>query len=148
MCLTLAGGLCPNNVWQEQLDICISLSFTPYYATSSVAIFSLVINHVTLSFLFLPIKTSQDEYETSDPSPESFSITCEEEINVAENKNHEFHGVSARELERKLHELLETRQQERIAELESAIEEAEKKLQEKEMELQCWKETQAGRFTK
>ncbi|URD93994.1 hypothetical protein MUK42_18786 [Musa troglodytarum] len=48
-----------------------------------------------------------------------------------------YRGVSARELERRLHELLETRQQERIAELESALECAERKLREKESEV-CW----------
>ncbi|RZR84865.1 hypothetical protein BHM03_00011768 [Ensete ventricosum] len=52
-----------------------------------------------------------------------------------------YRGVSARELERRLHELLETRQQERIAELESALECAERKLREKESEVCWWKDT-------
>lgn len=55
--------------------------------------------------------------------------------------NHEHHGVSARELERKLHEVLEMRQREKIAELESALGCVRQKLLEKEMELHWWKET-------
>lgn len=54
--------------------------------------------------------------------------------------NGDFYGVSPYELERKLHQVAETRQQERIAELESALEQAEKLLQEKEMEICWWKE--------
>ncbi|XP_020265722.1 protein POLAR LOCALIZATION DURING ASYMMETRIC DIVISION AND REDISTRIBUTION-like [Asparagus officinalis] len=81
--------------------------------------------------------------EDNDPSYESFSVGCEEEENEPRDDDiYEYNGVSPRELERKLHELLETRQQERIEELESALENAEQKLREKEMELEWWKETQ------
>ena len=55
---------------------------------------------------------------------------------MLEDDGHEYHGVCAHELERKLHELLEMRQQEKIAELESALERAEKNLREKEIELE------------
>ncbi|XAR57686.1 hypothetical protein NMG60_11025928 [Bertholletia excelsa] len=41
-------------------------------------------------------------------------------------------GVSSTELERKLHELIESRQQQRIEELEAALESANQKLREKE----------------
>ncbi|KAG8375440.1 hypothetical protein BUALT_Bualt10G0100200 [Buddleja alternifolia] len=58
-----------------------------------------------------------------------------------EYSNNEFYGVSSRELERKLHELLESRQQERINELESALDYAMQQLEEKETELSWWKDT-------
>ncbi|THU54506.1 hypothetical protein C4D60_Mb10t25820 [Musa balbisiana] len=61
------------------------------------------------------------------------------EINEEDSGN--YYGVSAQELERRLHELLETRQQERIAELESALECAERKLREKEKEICWWRDT-------
>ncbi|PON74558.1 Myosin heavy chain-related protein [Parasponia andersonii] len=50
-------------------------------------------------------------------------------------------GVRPIELERKLHELLELRQQERIKELEDALECAKQKLGEKEAEVSWWKDT-------
>lgn len=50
-------------------------------------------------------------------------------------------GVCPRELERRLHELLEARQQERIVELQTALECAERKLNEKEMEICWWRDT-------
>uniref|UniRef100_J3MGA9 Uncharacterized protein n=1 Tax=Oryza brachyantha TaxID=4533 RepID=J3MGA9_ORYBR len=53
----------------------------------------------------------------------------------------EYNGVSAVELERRLHELLHQRNQERIEELELALKRAEKKLVEKEMEASMWKDT-------
>ncbi|XP_058067646.1 protein POLAR LOCALIZATION DURING ASYMMETRIC DIVISION AND REDISTRIBUTION-like isoform X2 [Magnolia sinica] len=54
--------------------------------------------------------------------------------------NNVCYGVSPNELEKRLHEVLETRQQERIEELESALEYAERKLREKEMEIRWWKD--------
>lgn len=53
----------------------------------------------------------------------------------------EYNGVSPVELERRLHELLHQRNQERIEELESALRCAEKKLVEKEMVACLWKDT-------
>ncbi|XP_050366117.1 protein POLAR LOCALIZATION DURING ASYMMETRIC DIVISION AND REDISTRIBUTION [Argentina anserina] len=50
-------------------------------------------------------------------------------------------GVAPLELERKLHQVLETRQEERIKELEDALECAEQKLQEKEIEVSWWRDT-------
>ncbi|KAJ6361262.1 hypothetical protein OIU78_001828 [Salix suchowensis] len=50
-------------------------------------------------------------------------------------------GVSPHELERRLHELLESRQQEQIRELEGKIECVKHKLREKEMEVSWWKDT-------
>lgn len=57
---------------------------------------------------------------------------CTEEVHT---------GVRPIELERKLHELLELRQQERIKELEEALECAKHKLSEKELEVSWWKDT-------
>lgn len=50
-------------------------------------------------------------------------------------------GVPPVELERKLHELLESRQQEQIEELKAALRRAERKLREKEKEISWWKDT-------
>ncbi|RLM55930.1 hypothetical protein C2845_PM10G17430 [Panicum miliaceum] len=52
-----------------------------------------------------------------------------------------YNGVSAVELERRLHELLHERNRDRIEELEAALRRAEKKLVEKEMEVSLWKDT-------
>ncbi|XP_018678999.2 protein POLAR LOCALIZATION DURING ASYMMETRIC DIVISION AND REDISTRIBUTION-like [Musa acuminata AAA Group] len=60
---------------------------------------------------------------------------------VHEEDGGNYRGVSARELERRLHELLETRQRERIAELESALVCAERQLREKESEVCWWRDT-------
>jgi hypothetical protein len=49
------------------------------------------------------------------------------------------YGVSAQELERKLHELLHQRQQQRIEELEYQLLFLEEKLLEKEREINRWK---------
>ncbi|TVU12296.1 hypothetical protein EJB05_45933, partial [Eragrostis curvula] len=49
-------------------------------------------------------------------------------------------GVSARALERRLHELLQRRQQERIVELESALDSAQRRLHEKEREVVWWRD--------
>ncbi|KAK2392048.1 protein POLAR LOCALIZATION DURING ASYMMETRIC DIVISION AND REDISTRIBUTION [Trifolium repens] len=50
-------------------------------------------------------------------------------------------GVSPIELERRLHELLEARLEERILELESALEYATQKLNEKEIRINWWEDT-------
>ncbi|KAM0861505.1 hypothetical protein ACQ4PT_045850 [Festuca glaucescens] len=50
-------------------------------------------------------------------------------------------GVPARVLERRLHELLQSRHEERIAELETELERAQRKLREKEREVSRWRET-------
>ena len=50
-------------------------------------------------------------------------------------------GVPPHELERRLHELLESRQQEHIRELEAKLQCLEHKLREKEMEVSWWKDT-------
>ncbi|KAJ4826467.1 hypothetical protein Tsubulata_019435 [Turnera subulata] len=55
--------------------------------------------------------------------------------------SHEQCGIPPHELERKLHELLESRQQEQIRELEAALESVKRKLRDKEMEVAWWKDT-------
>lgn len=62
---------------------------------------------------------------------------AEEISDLHEMSNNELYGVSPRDLERRLHEVLEERQQERINELESALDYAIQQLEEKEREL-CW----------
>lgn len=76
---------------------------------------------------------NSDPYETSDISFVEANETKEEESSR--------YGVSPRELERRLHELLESQQQQRIEELESALEYAERKLRERELEICWWKDT-------
>lgn len=72
----------------------------------------------------------------------SQSSSYGEVIDLQEVCIEELHtGVRPIELERKLHELLELRQQERIKELEEALECAEHKLSEKELEVTWWKDT-------
>ncbi|KAG2239504.1 hypothetical protein Bca52824_091649 [Brassica carinata] len=53
----------------------------------------------------------------------------------------EQHGVCPYELERRLHELMETRQEEEINELQNALEDAKKRLHVKEAEASWWKDT-------
>ncbi|KAK6912496.1 hypothetical protein RJ641_022097 [Dillenia turbinata] len=71
----------------------------------------------------------------------SLSVSFEEVIYPQEEETQEHCGVSPTELERRLHELLETRQQEQIQELEAALERAKRKLHEKELEVKWWKDT-------
>lgn len=74
-------------------------------------------------------------------SNRSCSLSFREAIDP-QNSGTEVHcGVPPTELERRLHELLEARQQERIKELEAALERAMLKLREKEAEISWWKDT-------
>lgn len=50
-------------------------------------------------------------------------------------------GVCPYELERRLHELMEIRQEEEINELQTALEDAKKRLHVKEAEASWWKDT-------
>ncbi|XP_062227526.1 protein POLAR LOCALIZATION DURING ASYMMETRIC DIVISION AND REDISTRIBUTION-like [Phragmites australis] len=65
---------------------------------------------------------------------------AEEEEEFCEDKSPPHGGVSARALERRLHELLQKRQQERIVELESALDSAQRRLHEKEREVVWWRD--------
>lgn len=64
-----------------------------------------------------------------------------EEDDDDDDDNAEYNGVSAVQLERRLHELLHERNRDRIEELEAALRCAEQKLVEKEMEVSLWKDT-------
>ncbi|GJN29456.1 hypothetical protein PR202_gb17682 [Eleusine coracana subsp. coracana] len=74
----------------------------------------------------------EDEYEEADEE--------EEECCDGDNKSPPHGGVSARALERRLHELLQKRQQERIVELESALDTAQRRLHDKEREVVWWRD--------
>lgn len=52
----------------------------------------------------------------------------------------ERYGVCPYELEKKLHELLEARQQDELLKLETALSRVERRLQEKETEVSWWKD--------
>ncbi|KAL7165947.1 hypothetical protein ACSBR2_036755 [Camellia fascicularis] len=71
----------------------------------------------------------------------SLSASFEVVVDPPEACTQEHYGVPSNELERRLHELLESRQQERIEELEHALECANQKLCEKEREVCWWKNT-------
>ncbi|KAF8389214.1 hypothetical protein HHK36_025907 [Tetracentron sinense] len=71
----------------------------------------------------------------------SLSINVDEVDDFQEVDSGYHCEFSPNELKRRLHELLEARQEERITELELALECAKRKLLEKEMEVSWWKET-------
>ncbi|KAE8774965.1 Protein POLAR LOCALIZATION DURING ASYMMETRIC DIVISION AND REDISTRIBUTION [Hordeum vulgare] len=66
---------------------------------------------------------------------------CDDDRDEEEEDDADRYGVSALELDRRLHELLHQRNQERIKELEAALPRAEKRLFDKEMEASLWKDT-------
>ncbi|CAL9071130.1 unnamed protein product [Musa textilis] len=80
------------------------------------------------------------------PEQEGMELAHEEagtsERHEPSDENHNVHcGVPASELERRLYELVCSRQEERIAELESALEFTRKRLVEKEIKVSRWKDT-------
>ncbi|OMO61576.1 hypothetical protein CCACVL1_23409 [Corchorus capsularis] len=88
----------------------------------------------------------EESISSSTASARSFSISYGEVIDPTNDGQEEdfadsYSGVPPFELARKLHELLETRQQERIRELEAALERAREELCEKEREISWWKDT-------
>lgn len=84
---------------------------------------------------------SHHEVNAEHNAPElSLNMCYKEGSELHEFSNDEFCGVSPRDLERRLHEVLELRQQERIRELESALDYAMQQLEEKETELSLWKD--------
>ncbi|XP_010519621.1 PREDICTED: protein POLAR LOCALIZATION DURING ASYMMETRIC DIVISION AND REDISTRIBUTION [Tarenaya hassleriana] len=64
-----------------------------------------------------------------------------EEKSFIDEHEHGLKGVSPYDLERRLHELVETRHEEQIKELEAALELAKQKLHLKETEVSWWKDT-------
>uniref|UniRef100_A0A0E0LE13 Uncharacterized protein n=1 Tax=Oryza punctata TaxID=4537 RepID=A0A0E0LE13_ORYPU len=95
--------------------------------------------------LFLPEELDAEQLDEITECREEFSDDVGREDEVVEDEDYddeaEYNGVNALELERRLHELLHQRNQERIEELELALKRAEKKLVEKEMEVSMWKDT-------
>ncbi|CAI9755608.1 unnamed protein product [Fraxinus pennsylvanica] len=85
-------------------------------------------------------KQQLTEINLEDTAPEETLSTRSREI-IDQPEPREYYGVHPSELAYRLHELLEERQQERIKELESALECAMHKLHEKERELSWWKDT-------
>ncbi|BAF10297.1 protein POLARALIZATION DURING ASYMMETRIC DIVISION AND REDISTRIBUTION [Oryza sativa Japonica Group] len=94
------------------------------------------------------LEIGDDEEESTDTHAATFA-DADDDTDGADDEEEEEEesgaaaqgGVSARELERRLHELLQWRHEERIAELETALERARKRLQEKEREVCWWRNT-------
>jgi hypothetical protein len=105
-----------------------------------------------------PMEEERDDApEASDDDDDDIAADCRQRFGEDDDDDHHGHddddeddddddaaryrGVSAVELERRLHELLHQRNQERIEELEAALRRAERRLFEKEMEASLWKDT-------
>ncbi|KAL6861916.1 hypothetical protein ACP4OV_017616 [Aristida adscensionis] len=82
----------------------------------------------------------EDEYEEAEEEESSEEEEEEEEYEEERTRSPAHGGVSARALERRLHELLQKRQQERIVELEAALDSAQRRLHEKEREVVWWRD--------
>ncbi|CAN1243432.1 Protein POLAR LOCALIZATION DURING ASYMMETRIC DIVISION AND REDISTRIBUTION [Linum perenne] len=83
---------------------------------------------------------NEEDSTTSSRSYSMISSSSEEEvINFPEQKEADHSSFSPYELERKLHEVLESKQEEQIRELEGALECMKQKLEVKEMEVSWWK---------
>ncbi|KAK3155598.1 hypothetical protein QOZ80_2BG0205310 [Eleusine coracana subsp. coracana] len=93
--------------------------------------------------------SSDPEIDDAETDQDDGEDDEEEEEEEEEEESPGHGGVSARELERRLHELLQSRHEARIAELESALDRARRKLKEKEREASRWRDTAklAARFT-
>ncbi|CAL5054023.1 unnamed protein product [Urochloa decumbens] len=102
---------------------------------------------------FLPEEEEEEEEHYSEPYDEMADygngiddnsgevVEDEEQDDDDDGDSAYYNGVTAVELERRLHELLHERNRDRIEELEAALRCAEKKLVEKEMEVSLWKDT-------
>ncbi|XVF89400.1 hypothetical protein PTKIN_Ptkin19aG0127200 [Pterospermum kingtungense] len=93
-----------------------------------------------------PQETIEESTVNSVTSARSNSISCGEVIDpTIDGQEDDFSdshsGVPPYELERKLHELLETRQEQQIRELEAALVCARQEIREKEREISWWKDT-------
>ncbi|XP_065851490.1 protein POLARALIZATION DURING ASYMMETRIC DIVISION AND REDISTRIBUTION-like [Euphorbia lathyris] len=82
-----------------------------------------------------------DEIENTTSSISQGLSNGGEVIDPPYQEEESVNGVPPHVLERKLHELLESRQQEQIRELESALECLKHKLHEKELEVAWWRDT-------
>ncbi|XVE71261.1 hypothetical protein DITRI_Ditri10aG0136700 [Diplodiscus trichospermus] len=95
-----------------------------------------------------PQETTEESLVNSTISARSYSKSSGEVIDPTMDGEEEdcfdsYSGscVPPHELERKLHELLETRQEQQIRELEAALESARQEIIEKEREISWWKDT-------
>ncbi|XVE53535.1 hypothetical protein DITRI_Ditri03aG0010700 [Diplodiscus trichospermus] len=92
-------------------------------------------------------ETIKESTVNTPTSARSYSISCGGEvidptIDGQEEERWDSHsGVHPYELERKLHELLQKRQAQKIRELEAALRRAKQELSEKEREISWWKDT-------
>ncbi|KAK9742168.1 hypothetical protein RND81_03G152700 [Saponaria officinalis] len=90
------------------------------------------------------VSVNQEDTNESSSNGNATETVSSEEVTNPTNANiiaPEHSGVPPLELERRLHELLEARQEERIKELEAHLEIVKQKLQEKEVEAIWWKDT-------
>lgn len=88
-----------------------------------------------------PFKHPQQQIIKDAATERNRSLWCGEVIDPQDADTEVHHGVPPVELERRLHELLEARQEEQIRELEAALECTRHKLHEKETEVSWWKDT-------
>ncbi|KAJ0262918.1 Protein POLAR LOCALIZATION DURING ASYMMETRIC DIVISION AND REDISTRIBUTION [Hirschfeldia incana] len=93
------------------------------------------------------LQEENSEYEVSKPEDCHRGTDRNAKLQAEDNENHvpemvpdERYGVCPYELEKKLHELLEARQQEELQKLETALSRVERRLQEKETEVSWWKD--------
>lgn len=94
--------------------------------------------HIHISFwsiCFLVFSSNTQFASESSDSSGRYSLSFRQDIEPKKEDNGEYGGVSSLELERRLHELLHMKQQERIEELEYALECAKRNLVEKEIEI-------------
>ncbi|CAM0943477.1 unnamed protein product [Alopecurus aequalis] len=94
-----------------------------------------LVNHDGIVIDYGTGECKEDDDDDSDVEEE------EENAEEAEETIRCHGGVPARVLERRLHELLQARHEERIAELETELECAQRKLREKEREVSRWRDT-------
>ncbi|KAL0903570.1 hypothetical protein M5K25_027958 [Dendrobium thyrsiflorum] len=99
-------------------------------------------NFIRTSF-YLPVLKlyNAQSSQVDSESNESFNDAYQQVNEPNKSESYKQTGVCPLELERRLHELLEARQHERIVELENALEGAERKLNEKDMEICWWRDT-------
>ncbi|CAN7015443.1 hypothetical protein BRARA_K00396 [Brassica rapa] len=93
------------------------------------------------------LQEENSEHEVSKPEDRHTKDQIQRQHKLKDNENHvpemvtdERYGVCPYELEKKLHELLEARQQDELLKLETALSRVERRLQEKETEVSWWKD--------
>ncbi|KNA12374.1 hypothetical protein SOVF_126510 [Spinacia oleracea] len=87
------------------------------------------------------IQEEVNEMASENTANGSVNMSSGEVIDPQYVESPEFSGVPPIELERRLHEVLEARQEQRIKELEANLERMKKRLEKKEVEVTWWKDT-------